>query len=284
MHLMYFRFFTKAMRDLGLIDFDEPAVQPVQPGHHPGPRRREDVEEPRQRRQPGRLRLTYGADTFRCYLMFIGPWSDGGPYRPEGIEGLVALAEPRLERSRRNPRRQRPSTRTPCASWSASATARSASSRTTSSDFRFNTMLARLMEFTTYLGKVREADNVGRTAWNQAVESLLLMMAPAAPHIAEELWERTGPPVQRAPAVLAGMRDPALAKAETFTLVVQVNGKVRDKFDVSVDIAEDEARHIALNSERVKPYLDGHEIAAFSSSLAASSTSSSKAPDRVVIS
>ncbi len=102
-------------------------------------------------------------------------------------------------------------------------------------------MLARLMEFTTYLGKVRDAGNVDREAWDGAIESLLLMIAPPAPHIAEELWSRTGHPYsvhqQSWPEY-----DDALAAAETFTLVVQVNGKVRDKFDVSVDIAEDEAK------------------------------------------
>jgi leucyl-tRNA synthetase len=120
-------------------------------------------------------------------------------------------------------------------------------------------MLARLMEFTSYLGKVREADNVGRTAYDQAVESLLLMMAPAAPHIAEELWERTGHRYsihqQAWPEASA-----ELAKSETFTLVVQVNGKVRDKFDVSVDIGEEEAKALALGSPRVQTQTEGHEI------------------------
>jgi leucyl-tRNA synthetase len=201
---------------------------------------------------------SYGADTFRCYLMFIGPWSDGGPYRPEGIEGLsrwlnrvwsLALQPPSGSRvdeeAVRELERQRHKTISVVTD--------------DIDDFRFNTMLARLMEFTTYLGKVREADNVGRTAFDQAVESLLLMMAPAAPHIAEELWERTGHNYsihqQAWPEANAD-----LAKSETFTLVVQVNGKVRDKFDVSVDIGEAEAKELAMNSARVQAQTDGHEI------------------------
>jgi leucyl-tRNA synthetase len=190
--------------------------------------------------------------------MFIGPWSDGGPYRPEGIEGLarwlnrvwsVALQPPAEGAADRDAvkelERQRHIT-----------------IRAVTADieaFRFNTMLARLMEFTTYLGKVRDAGNVDRAGWDRAVESLLLMTAPPAPHIAEELWARTGRPYsvhqQSWPEY-----DDALAAAETFTLVVQVNGKVRDKFDVPVHIGEDEAKQMALSSERIKPYLEGVTI------------------------
>ena len=124
-------------------------------------------------------------------------------------------------------------------------------------------MLARLMEYTTYLGKVREAGNVGRTAWNQAVETLLLLMAPAAPHIAEELWQRTGSRVQRAPAVLARSRRRRWRSRRRSRWSVQVNGKVRDKFDdVPVDIGEAEAREMALAMPRVQrgEQVDGKEI------------------------
>ncbi len=259
MHLMYFRFFTKAMRDLGLIDFDEPAVKLFNQGIILGP----DGEKMSKSRgnvvNPDDYVSSYGADTFRCYLMFIGPWSDGGPYRPEGIEGLarwlnrawsLALQPPVSfasdEEAVRDLERQRH---------------RTISIVTDDLDaFRFNTMLARLMEYTSYLGKVREAGNVGRTAWNQAVETLLLLMAPAAPHIAEELWQRTGHSysVHQQSWPVA---DASLAKSETFTLVVQVNGKVRDKFDdVPVDIGEAEARETALASPRVQAQLEGKVI------------------------
>jgi len=258
MHLMYFRFFTKAMRDIGLVDFDEPAVSLFNQGIILGP----DGEKMSKSRgnvvNPDDYVSRYGADTFRCYLMFIGPWSDGGPYRPEGIEGLarwlnrvwsLALQPPAFtsvdDDAVKELERQRHIT-----------------IRAVTADieaFRFNTMLARLMEFTSYLGKVRDADNVDRDTWERAIESLLLMTAPPAPHIAEELWERTGRPYsihqQSWPEY-----DDALAAAETFTLVVQVNGKVRDKFDVPVDIAEEEAKQMALTSERVKPHLEGAAI------------------------
>jgi len=258
MHLMYFRFFTKAMRDLGLIDFGEPAASLFNQGIILGP----DGEKMSKSRgnvvNPDEYVGRYGADTFRCYLMFIGPWSDGGPYRPEGIEGLarwlnrvwsLALQPPAFTSS--DPEAVKELERQ-----------RHVTIRSVTADieaFRFNTMLARLMEFTTYLGKVRDAGNVDRETWDLAIESLLLMTAPPAPHIAEELWSRTGHTYsvhqQSWPEY-----DDALAAAETFTLVVQVNGKVRDKFDVSVDISEDEAKSMALVSERVKPHLENATI------------------------
>jgi leucyl-tRNA synthetase len=258
MHLMYFRFFTKAMRDIGLIDFGEPALSLFNQGVILGP----DGEKMSKSRgnvvNPDDYVSRYGADTFRCYLMFIGPWSDGGPYRPEGIEGLYrwlnrvwslalqppSFGAPEPEAERELERQRHQTIRAVTADIEA---------------FRFNTMLARLMEFTSYMGRVRDAGNVGREAWDQAVESLLLMIAPPAPHIAEELWQRTGHEYsihqQSWP-----QWDESLAAAETYTLVVQVNGKVRDKFDVPVDIAEDEAKEMALSSPRVRPHVEGHEV------------------------
>jgi leucyl-tRNA synthetase len=85
------------------------------------------------------------------------------------------------------------------------------------------------------------------------------MVAPAAPHIAEELWQRTGHSgsvhTQAWPTW-----DETLAASETFTLVVQVNGKLRDRIDVPVDIAESEATQLALASPRVQPHVEGHTI------------------------
>jgi leucyl-tRNA synthetase len=257
MHLMYFRFFTKAMRDIGLIDFGEPAVSLFNQGVILGP----DGEKMSKSRgnvvNPDDYVSRYGADTFRCYLMFIGPWSDGGPYRPDGIEGLsrwlnrvwslalqppAGAAEPDAVRELERQRNQ--TIRAVTADLDA---------------FRFNTMLARLMEFTTYLGKARDADNLGRQAWDRAIESLLLLIAPPAPHIAEELWQRTGHPYSVHQQSWPSW-DESLAAAETYTLVVQVNGKVRDKFDVPVDIEEAAAKNMALSSPRVTPYTDGHEV------------------------
>jgi leucyl-tRNA synthetase len=116
-----------------------------------------------------------------------------------------------------------------------------------------------MMELTNYLARVRDEGAVDRKSWEEAIETLLLMMAPSLPHIAEELWSRTGRPYSIHQQSWPDY-DESLAAAETFTLVVQVNGKVRDKFDVDVDITEEEAKRLAMESERVKSYLEGVNI------------------------
>jgi leucyl-tRNA synthetase len=258
MHLMYFRFFTKAMRDIGLIDFGEPATRLFNQGTILGP----DGEKMSKSRgnvvNPDDYVNTLGADTFRCYLMFIGPWSEGGPYRPEGIEGIsrwlnrvwsLVLEPPAFgtgdEEATRELQRQQ------------HRTIKAVSED--QDDFRFNTMLARLMEYTNYLGRVKEAGNVGRTAWSDAIRTLLLLMAPAAPHIAEELWERIGGPYSVHTQAWPEW-DESLAAAETYTLVVQVNGKLRDRFDVPVDTTEAQARELVFASAKVKAHTQGRTI------------------------
>jgi leucyl-tRNA synthetase len=191
--------------------------------------------------------------------MFIGPWSDGGPYRPEGIEGITRwlnrvwslVLEPASfggvdEEATRELERQRHRT-----------------VRVVTDDlenFRFNTMLARLMEYTSFLARAKEAGNVAQGAWQDAIGALMLMIAPSAPHIAEELWARTGHPYsvhqQSWPQY-----DEALAAAETFTLVVQVNGRLRDRIDVPVGISEAEAKELAQASDKVRPYTEGQQVA-----------------------
>ncbi|MDP6103021.1 MAG: class I tRNA ligase family protein, partial [Dehalococcoidia bacterium] len=120
--------------------------------------------------------------------------------------------------------------------------------------FKFNTALAALMEYTNSLNQAWERKGVSSDGWNDAIEKLLLMMAPLAPHMAEELWERTGN------AYSVHQRswpewDQALAADEVFTLVVQVNGRLRDRIDLPVSATEDEAREAALSSQRVTPHI-----------------------------
>src|SRR5579884_1532680 len=239
LHLLYFRFFTKAMRDLGLVDFSEPALRLRNQGMILGP----DGEKMSKSRgnvvNPEDYVDRYGADTFRCYLMFIGPWSEGGPYRPEGIEGISRwlnrvwnlVLEPYGragavdEEATRDLQRQRH---------------KAVQAVTDDLEaFRFNTMLARLMEYTNALARAKEAGNVSGEAWREAVETLMLLVAPAAPHIAEELWARTGGAYsvhqQPWPAY-----EPAMAAEEQITVVVQVNGKVRDRLTLPAGVTEEQ--------------------------------------------
>jgi leucyl-tRNA synthetase len=197
----------------------------------------------------------WGADCFRCYLMFIGPWEDGGPFQVDGISGLdrwlnrtwnLIVNEPSFGQE-------------DAAAISDMRRLTHKTLRRVTEDynsFRWNTAIAGLMEMVNGLFRAREAGPVDREAWSEATRALMLMVAPIAPHIAEEMWERSGKPysvhLQTWPAW-----DEALAREEAITLVVQVNGKVRDRIQAPADIVEAAATELAMASMAVKKHLEG---------------------------
>jgi leucyl-tRNA synthetase len=273
MHLLYTRFWTKVMRDLGLVEFSEPMRRLFNQGVILG----EDGEKMSKSRgnvvNPDDFVRTVGADTVRAYLMFIGPWEGGGPWNSRGIDGVhrflhrvwnlvVGTAEEGETRQRESAgARERGAT----AADAGISQLRHWTHRTIKKvtedleGFHFNTAIAALMEFTNFLYRVRP-QHAGTPAWREAVRALVLMLAPLTPHIAEEMWERLGEPysvhTHSWPAY-----DPELARALTITLVLQVDGKVRDRVEVSADLTEAQARELALNNPKVRRYLDGREVA-----------------------
>ena len=120
--------------------------------------------------------------------------------------------------------------------------------------FHFNTALAALMEFTNHLARAWDEGAVDSETWNESIRALLLMLAPTAPHLAEELWAARGCEysIHNQPFPTW---DESLAAEEEVTLVVQVNGKVRDRVTVSAAITEDEAKEVALSSERIRAFM-----------------------------
>ncbi|MCS6845348.1 MAG: leucine--tRNA ligase [Caldilineales bacterium] len=260
MHLIYTRFFTKAMRDMGLVPFDEPMLRLFNQGIILG----EDNEKMSKSRgnvvAPDDLVERYGADTVRAYLMFIGPWEMGGPWNSRGIEGVYRFmqdvwslvvdeadgrpAQPPAEKEVRDLRRL------------AHQTIRDVTNDIET--FSFNTAVAKLMALRNALKAGRSA-LAGTPAWDEAVDNLLLLLAPIAPHIAEELWQRRhpGPSVhlQAWPTW-----DPEVAKEETVTLVVQVNGKVRGKVEAPAGVDEATARQLALAEPNVQRHIEGKTI------------------------
>ncbi|MCD6359087.1 MAG: leucine--tRNA ligase [Dehalococcoidia bacterium] len=259
MHLFYSRFFTKALRDVGLIDFDEPFIRLFNQGtivyqKHKMSKSRGNVITPEE------YVSVLGADTVRAYLMFIGPWSQGGEWSDTGINGisrwlnrvwnLVAGEEPAFH-DKGDP--------------SAILELQRITHRTIKKayqdldSFHFNTMLAALMEFSNYLGNVRDSKAIDRKSWQEAITTLLLLMAPSTPHLAEELWERTGHPYSIHQQLFPSWDEKLLVNKQV-TMVIQVNGKLRDKLTVDASIAEADAKQLALEQERVKNYIEGKEI------------------------
>jgi leucyl-tRNA synthetase len=120
-------------------------------------------------------------------------------------------------------------------------------------------MLAALMEFTNLLGKIVELGSVSKVIWDEAINDLLILIAPSAPHMAEELWVELGHPYS-IHNQLWPKWDKELASDEEVTLVIQINGKVREKLVVPVDISEDDAKKSAFADEKIKGYIEGKQI------------------------
>jgi leucyl-tRNA synthetase len=120
-------------------------------------------------------------------------------------------------------------------------------------------MIAALMEFSNYLAGVKEMGMVTTLDWNESIDTIMLLLAPTAPHLAEELWQQTGHQysIHNQPWPVWDLE---LARDEEITLVIQVNGKLRDRVTASASINEAEAKDIAQNTPRAKTYLEGREI------------------------
>ena len=208
---------------------------------------------------PDDLVQAYGADTVRAYLMFFARWELGGPWNSKGITGTerwlnrtwALVTEPAEEGQPaedviRDVKRDL-------------HTALFNISRDYEK-FEFNTIISTLMELLNSLFDARRKGAGNSQEWPGIIETYLMMMAPATPHIAEELWTNVlGKPYsihnQTWPEV-----DQEMMKTEDITLIVQVNGKLRDRIIVPVDISQEEAEKTALASPGAQPYLEGKEV------------------------
>jgi leucyl-tRNA synthetase len=261
LHLMYARYFVKALRDMGLLQFNEPFTRLYHQGTVLGP---DGVKMSKSRGNviaPDDVVGRYGADTVRCYLMFMGPFDQGGPWSHESIQGVYrfmnrvwALAQDFLEPG--DGKRQ----------VEIGATVERVRHKVIArvgedyADLHFNTALASLMEYVNELNKAREVEPlvIRDPRFAAAIDTLLELLAPMAPHISEELWSATGHQDsvhdQSWPQY-----DPLLIVDDRLTVVVQVNGKVRDKLEVTSDISEEELQSLAWKSAKVQAASDGHD-------------------------
>jgi len=262
MHLLYTRFFTKAMRDVGVVDFGEPMLRLFNQGIILG----EDDDKMSKSRgnvvDPDDLVSLYGADAFRSYLMFIGPWDEGGPWNGQGIGGISRFLNRAWSVVCDDAVVSHDEDYDPQAAERALVRIMHQTIRKATNDmeaFKFNTMLAALMEFNNYLIKAKNTPIVHAPVWDKAIRTLVLLLAPSAPHLSEELWRRVGGEgsvhVQSWPEW-----SDELAAEEVITLVVQINGKVRDRFEAPAGTGEEEVVEKALSSPRLEKYLAGKEI------------------------
>ncbi|MHB8510215.1 MAG: class I tRNA ligase family protein, partial [Candidatus Dormibacteria bacterium] len=256
LHLLYSRFFVKALRDMGLLGFSEPFTRLqnqgmiLQSGAKMSKSKGNVVP-------PDSMVRSHGADAVRLYLMFMGPWHDGAVWTDSGIDGTYRFLS----------RVHYLATRT----WPESVAADEGDAerrlvrlthrtikRCTEDieGFKVNTYVAKLMELTNELQSLSRTDTARSMAYRRAIEALLLLLAPCAPHLAEELWVATGHQYsvhhQHWPAY-----DASFSSEEEFELPIQVNGKVRDRVVFPVGLEEEKIRALVLARPRVQEILDG---------------------------
>jgi leucyl-tRNA synthetase len=242
LHLMYARFVTMALKDLGLLEFDEPFRKfrahglIIKDGAKMSKSKGNVIV-------PDDLIEKYGADTVRVYLMFLGPFEHGGDYRSAGIEGPQGFLS-RLWQSALGAVDGAPD---PVVERKLHQTIRQVTAEVPL--LQYNTAIAAMME---YLNVVRAG---GRTPRRSEIEPLIVLVAPFAPHLAEELHQRLG----HNESLFASARWPEFdaqkAREETIEIAIQVNGKMRARVVVAADAAEQDVKRAALASENVARHL-----------------------------
>lgn len=269
-HLTYMRFWWKMMRDLGLVEGDEPVRRLLTQGMviKDGAKMSKSLG---NIVDPDYLVDKYGADTSRLFILFASPPEKDLDWSDQGIEGCFRF----LNRVYRIVEKHLP--------WLAGAEADTAPLHWTPKQLRilrkthhtidkvttdieqrlqFNTAIAACMELT---NELYAADNEGmtepndRTVLKQAIETLLLLLSPFVPHVTEELWSRLGKQdfILRSPWPAA---DPQFLVEETIEIGVMVNGKLRARVTVPAQMGEDEVRDVVLKLPKIQELLSAHEL------------------------
>jgi leucyl-tRNA synthetase len=267
MHLLYARFFTKALRDMGYLNFDEPFASLVHQGIILGPDGNRMSKSRGNTVAPDEYVQKYGSDVFRTYLGFGFAYTEGGPWSDGGLQAIAKfigrierLIEEIADGPSGKPFSGDPSGDDKALMYSLHYTIKSVTADT--ERFQFNTSIARLMELLNAIGKYRESGKVKPALLRKTCETLLLLLSPFAPHFCEEMWERLGNAYsifnQKWPEY-----DEAALVLDTIEIAVQVNGQVKFKLDISSDFSAGEVEKIVRADERLPEVLAGRNIVKF---------------------
>ena len=269
LHLLYSRFFTKALRDLGLLDFDEPFENlltqgmVLKDGSKMSKSKGNTVD-------PDEIFENYGADTARLFILSDSPPARDFDWSDAGVEGcykflnrvwrLIAsnAQNIKLEYNLSNTLRKDNDDLVRVVHMAIKGI-----TNDISNDFQFNTVISKYRELTNAIyewqSKKSQLDEEDKNVLSFAIIALIKLMSPVAVHLTEEAWHELGAEtsVHDEPWL---MWDENLAKASSITLVVQVNGKVKDKIEVDEGLSQEEMKETALNSPKIKELTQGHEV------------------------
>jgi len=248
LHLLYSRFIYKFLFDIGVAPHPEPYKKRTSHGIVLAEDGRKMSKSLGNVINPDDIVKTYGADTLRVYELFMGPFDQTIAWSSQGVKGVLRFLEKFWKLALGCDKNQKSSQETLKAIHKLNKKIDRDLEK-----IKFNTVIAAFMEFTNFA--LSQKERVGGDVMKRA----LIMLAPFAPHITEELWHQLG--FEDSVHQQAWPKyDPKLIKEEMTTLIVQVNGKVRDRVKVEASIAEEKAKEVALSREKIKKRIEGKEI------------------------
>jgi len=269
LHLLYARFFTKVLRDMGIVSVDEPFTNlltqgmVIKDGAKMSKSKGNVVD-------PDDMIERYGADTTRLFSLFAAPPERDLDWKEEGVEGSYRFLHRvwRLVYEMKDSVKDRT---TPLAKedlsknlWEMRQKVHKTIKKVTEDieRFHFNTAIAAVMELVNVIYQTKDDTQhspADKYVWRETLESLVLLLSPFVPHIAEELWEALAH-TERVVRIPWPRYDPEAIAEEEILIVVQVNGKLRDRLYVPVSAAEEEIKEQAISSTRVLRHIQGKEI------------------------
>jgi len=262
MHLLYARFITKALRDMGYLSFDEPFKSLVHQGVILGPDGQRMSKSKGNVIAPDPYVQQFGSDVLRLYLMFGFAYTEGGPWNDDGIKAITKFLD-RIERLANKIIKLTPSKENNIGKEEkdllyASNYAIKCVDRDMEA-FSFNTSVARLMELLNALSKYDTLEKINVNVFKNCFKTLILLLAPCAPHFAEEVWEMLGNKSSIFNAKYPVCDESALV-LDQVEVAVQINSKMRAKIMIPSDADQDKIKEIIYNDEKLSQELEGKTI------------------------
>ncbi|MEY7999265.1 leucine--tRNA ligase [Clostridium sp. Mt-5] len=265
MHLLYARFITKALRDMGFLNFDEPFLSLRHQGIILGPDGQKMSKSKGNTISPDSCIQQYGSDVFRMYLMFGFDYSEGGAWSEDGIKSMNRFID-RIERlinSTKDALKNKDGNKTSMDNAERELNyIRNFSIKSVSEDtakFQFNTAIARIMEFTNGLSKYIQEDKKNLSFLKDSILDFIKILAPFAPHFSEEQWHNMGMGYSIFNQKWPEFNPDALIKDEV-EIAIQINGKIKAKINIPTNLSEKEIKELSLSNGNVKPLLEGKDL------------------------